>query len=371
MVGSIAERAIARGELSVFSLRAPKPNHTMKLFELREIGNDENFNPSNLCNDVPFTQASFYGDWQKSLGRTVRRFLVYSNKEIVAYFQLIKYPLLFGKSYFYIPYGPVIKDFLEDFFANLKQELKRISKTENIVFVRLDFTPPVPSDTLSKFFTKAPFYTYHSAYFQPRVEWFLDLEKTENELLMAMHKKTRYSIRLAERKEIIAEIVTDNFEKYFEIFYELMEGTAKRNGFSLHPKDYYKNIFQTLSKIENAYLSVAKYKDKILCVYLVVIYGGVANYLYGGSSAEERNRMPTYLAHWKAIVHAKQLHCNSYNFGGIEEESHLLNKGMITLTSYKKKFGGQEVTHADFFDVVINPFWYHLYNFRKRLKKIV
>jgi hypothetical protein len=92
----------------------------MKQLELREIGDDENFDPSNLCDNVPFTQASFYGDWQKSLGRTVKRFLVYSDKKIVAYFQLIEYPLLLGKSYFYIPYGPVIKDFSEDFFANLK-----------------------------------------------------------------------------------------------------------------------------------------------------------------------------------------------------------------------------------------------------------
>src|SRR3990167_3154477 len=174
----------------------------MKQFELREIGDDENFNPSNLCDDVPFTQASFYGDWQKSLGRPVKRFLVYSDKEVVAYFLLIKYPLLFGKSYFYIPYGPVTKDFSEDFFANLKQELKRIAKAENSVFVRLDFTPLATSETLSKFFTKAPLYTYHSAYFQPRTEWFLSLEKSENEILVAMHEKTGYSIRLAERKEI-------------------------------------------------------------------------------------------------------------------------------------------------------------------------
>lgn len=114
----------------------------MKQFEFREIGDDENFDPNNLCDDVPFTQASFYGDWQKRLGRTVKRFLVFSDKEVVAYFQLIKYPLLLGKSYFYIPYGPVIKDFSEDFFANFKQELKLIAKNENAVFVRLDFTPP-------------------------------------------------------------------------------------------------------------------------------------------------------------------------------------------------------------------------------------
>lgn len=346
------------------------PPKTMKKFELRELGNAENFDPSNLCEGVPFTQASFYGDWQKSLGRTVKRFLVYSDKEIVAYFQLIKYPLLLGKSYFYIPYGPVLKDFSEDFFASLKQELKRISKSENAVFVRLDFTPQVSSNTLSKFFIKAPFYTYHSAYFQPRVEWFLGLEKSENELLIAMHEKTRYSIRLAERKGITVEIITGDFEKYFEIFYELMAETAKRNGFSLHQKNYYENIFQSLSKI-NSFLSIARCGQKVLAIDLIIIFGGIANYVFGGSSDKERNRMPTYLAHWKAITYAKQHNCDYYNFGGVEEESNLLNKGMLTLTAYKKKFGGQEITHSDFFDVVINPFWYHLYNFRKRVKKII
>ncbi|MDO8505964.1 MAG: peptidoglycan bridge formation glycyltransferase FemA/FemB family protein [bacterium] len=341
----------------------------MTNFELREMRGEEHFDPNTLCDNAPFTQASFYGNWQKNLGRTVKRFLVYSDKKIVAYFQLIKYPLLFGKSYCYIPYGPVTKDFSEDFFVNLKQELKQIAKGENSVFVRLDFTPLALSGTLSKFFSKAPLYTYHSAYFQPRAEWFLELKKSENELLLAMHEKTRYSIRLAERKEITTEIVTENFEKYVEIFYELMRETAKRNGFSLHQKEYYESIFQNLSKIENSYLSVAKYKEKILCIYLVVMYGKVANYLYGGSSTEERNRMPTYLTHWKAICYAKELNCDYYNFGGIEEENNLLNKGMISLTAFKKKFGGKEIIHSDFFDVVVNPFWYHLYNFRKYLKK--
>lgn len=343
-------------------------NKAVQNFKIREIGNNENFDPSNLCDNVPFTQASFYGDWQKNLGRLVKRFLVYSDKEIIAYFQLVKYPLLFGRSYFYIPYGPVIKVFSEDFFAYLKKELELIAKKEGCFSVRLDFTPLFPNDTLFKFFIKAPLYTYHSAYFQPRVEWFLGLEKSENDLLIAMHEKTRYSIRLAERKGITAEIITEDFEEYFEIFYKLMMETAKRNGFSLHPKNYYQNIFQNLPP--NSYLSIAKYKEKVLCVYLVVIYGKVANYIYGGSSAEERNRMPTYLTHWKAIVHAKRIHCAYYNFGGVEEQNNLLNKGMITLTLYKRKFGGKEIVHSDFFDVVASPFWYWLYNFRKRIKKI-
>lgn len=340
----------------------------IKPFELQEVGDDENFNPSNLCENVSFTQASFYGDWQKNLGRTVRKFLVYSDKKIIAYFQLIKYPLLLGKSYFYIPYGPIIKDSSEDFFVYLKQELKRVAETENIVFVRLDFTPPISNKILSKFFTKTPFYTYHSAYFQPRAEWFLGLKKSENELLMEMHEKTRYSIRLAERKEITAEIITGDFEKYFGIFYELMAGTAKRNGFSLHQKIYYENIFQNLPKI-NSYLSITRYGQKILAIDLIIVFGKTANYVFGGSSNEERNRMPTYLAQWKAICYAKQLNCTYYNFGGVATENKTY-KGWDGLTVFKKKFGGTEMAHSDFFDIVINPFWYQLYNFRKYIKKI-
>ena len=341
----------------------------MKNFEIREIGNDENFDPNILCENVPFTQASFYGDWQKNSDRAVKKFLISSNKEIIAYFLMIKYPLLLGKSYFYIPYGPVTKDFSSDFFAYIKQELKRIAKTENAVFVRVDFTPLISNNILSKFFTKAPFYTYHSAYFQPRTEWFLSLEKPENDIFIEMHKNTRYSIRQADKKEISAEIITKDFERYFEVFYELMRGTAERNGFSLHKKDYYKNIFQNLSKI-NSYLSIAKYGEKVLAIDMIIVFGKTANYVFSGSSNEERNRMPAYSALWKAICHAKQLNCDYFNFGGIATENNIY-KGWNGLTSFKKRFGGKEIIHSDFFDVVVNPFLYYSYNLRKLMKKII
>jgi len=340
----------------------------MKKFEIREIEKDEIFDPNNICGGVPFTQASFYGDWQENLSRVVKRFIILSNNHIIAYFQLIKYPLLLGKSYLYIPYGPVTKNTSDYFLAHLKLELKRIAKAENAVFVRLDFTPFVSNSILQKFFTKAPFYTYHSAYFQPRVEWFLSLEKSDDNLLAAMHTKTRYSIRLAERKGITAEIIKGDFEKYFENFYELMLETAKRNGFSIHQKNYYESIFQNLDKT-NAYLSIAKYGQKILSIKLVIVFGKIANYVFGGSSNEERNRMPTYLAQWQAICYAKKLNCDFYNFGGINNENKVYNS-WNGLTIFKKKFGGKEVLHSDFFDVVINPLWYQLYNFRKLIKKI-
>lgn len=342
----------------------------MTTFEFREIKNGEYFDSSSLCDGVSFTQADFYGDWQKKVGFETKKFLALNGQEIVAYFQITSYPLLGDKRYLYIPYGPVTKEFSKDFLNALKKELTRLAKTENAVFVRLDFTPTAPNEILSEFFAKAPLYTYRSARFQPRAEWFLGLKKTEEELLKAMHEKTRYSIRLAERKGVVAEIITGEFEQHFETFYELISATAKRNKFGVHQKNYYANIFRDLSKIKNSYLSVASYNQKILAIDVIIVCGKIANYVFGGSSDEKRNLMPTYLAQWKAICRAKQLNCAAYNFGGVSPGNATSKewKGWDGLTIFKKKFGGYEVKHSDFFDVVIKPFWYHLYKLIKYIR---
>lgn len=340
----------------------------MKQFSLRELSINESFDLQRLCDSAPFTQASFYGDWQKNLGKRVRKFLISGDDTVVAYFQTITCPLALGRNYLYTPYGPVITDTSHAFFTYLKEELERIGKQERAVFIRLDFTPPVQNGILSQFFTPAARATYHGAYFQPRTEWFLDVDKSEDDLLSAMHEKTRYAIRLAERKGIATEVVAEHFEDYFDVFYSLMAQTAKRNSFTLHTKKYYRHIFH--SPPLHSYLSVARFDKKILVIDFIVIFSGVAHYVFGASSDEEKNRMPTYAAQWKAIRHAKRQDCAVYNFGGITT-NRMPTRGWDGLTRFKKNFGGKEVIHSDFFDVIINPFWYQLYTLRKIIKALL
>lgn len=338
----------------------------MKSFTVKEIS-DTTLNEfdESLPNNTPFTQASFYGAWQTSLGRLVKRFLVYEDNEIVASYQIVRYPLWLNYGYFYLPYGPIIKENSDDLLNFIKKHLKLLARENKAVFVRLDFTPTLNS----KLFTPAPKYTYHSAYFQPRYDWVLDLTPTPDKLLENMDKDTRYSIRLAERKEIAIEIITENFADYFDRFYELMSETAQRNDFSLHSGEYYKNIFANLSQIKNSFLSIAKYQEKILAINVIIVFKGVANYVYAASSSEERNRAPAYLAQWQGILRAKQLGCHSYNFGGISgsDDKH---DGWEGLTFFKKNFGGREIKHSNFSDIVVNQFWYRLYCLRKLFQKI-
>jgi len=360
-------------------------------FTIRELNEEDFFDPLLLSPSAPFTQSDEYRKWQKGLEREVKRFLIEQGGLVLGFFQTIKFELPFGKSYIYSPYGPILKintldsNGRNELLSYLKKYLLELYRHSNVVFVRLDFTLTSENKNISsgdadyfhhsqKYFKRAPKSTYLGAYFQPRQEWFLDITPPEGNLLKAAHEKTRYLIGLAGRKGIETEIVESNFKNYFEQFYSLLSGTAERNGFSLHPKTYYEHIFGCIEKNPinpdfrfQAYLSIAKYDGEILVMNLIVRYGNVAHFIFGGSSDAHRNLSPSHLAQWAAIVHAKKIGAKSYNFGGISADDGT-HKSWDGLSSFKKKFGGHAVSHEHTYDLVIKRFWYTLYVFRKVLK---
>jgi lipid II:glycine glycyltransferase (peptidoglycan interpeptide bridge formation enzyme) len=178
-----------------------------------------------------------------------------------------------------------------------------------------------------------------------------------------MHPKNRYNIRLAENKGVVIEIIENNFEKYFEDFYNLMERTAKRNNFKLHPKVYYKNIFENCEENKNAFLILAKHGDKILAISLILLFGETAYFVFGGSSDEYKNLMAPHLSHWQGIIEAKNRGYKFYNFGAVSSGSSY--KEFEGISIFKKRFGGQPLEYSDSYDLILKPIWYRLYNLRK------
>jgi peptidoglycan pentaglycine glycine transferase (the first glycine) len=318
--------------------------------------------------DTPFTQGDIYSRWQSN--RITRRFVIKEGGEIVAYFQAIKFPLVKNKSYYYIPYGPVAKTFTLELLKFIKESLGLLID-ETVVYIRLDFNPRISDEENLKFlsenFHKVPARLSHGSYFQPRQEWFLNIEKTPVELLAEMHQKTRYHVRLAERKGVTTKIISAGFGAYYADFYRLMKVTAERGKFALHPEEYYKNIFESLEKNYDgkSFLSIAYLGEEMLAIDLVIVFGNVANYVFGGSSSEHRNLVPTYLAQWAAIIQAKTLGCREYNFGAVSVGK---TSDWSGITDYKVKFGGHLVEHSDYYDLIKKPFWYFVYSARKLLK---
>jgi lipid II:glycine glycyltransferase (peptidoglycan interpeptide bridge formation enzyme) len=273
-----------------------------------------------------------------------------------------------GKYIWYAPYGPVViktQKGLSDFFGEICQ---KVLEEKGGVFLRIDATPFDKANSFFPLGFLVPNPKLKSmSPIQPRLEWTLDVEKDSKELLAKMHEKTRYSIRLAEKKGVEVIVEDKDFIKYFEIFYSLMTSTAKRNKFSLHAKNYYESVFEYLSKNGGGYLVLTKHENDFLASHFVGVFAGTAYYLFGGTSDEKKNLCGPYLAHWAGILRAKREGLKFYNFGGVEEAK---EKGgsWQGITTFKKKFGGETIRHAELLDMVKSKFWYKAIAFAKRFR---
>lgn len=168
----------------------------------------------------------------------------------------------------------------------------------------------------------------------------VDLEADENEILNRMKPKTRYNIRLAYRKRV--HIKTTGLSD-LNIWYQLYTETALRNGLYVNDLYYFKSAL-TVKMEDNMNavdirLLIAYVDEEPLAAMFLVISNERATYLYGASSSEKRNFMPTYALQWEAIKQAKAMGCREYDMFGIAPNSNPAHP-MYGLYKFKQGFGG-------------------------------
>jgi len=351
-----------------------------------------------------FLQAWEWGEFNRVLGRKVWRIgivdndLLNKNKpentkyqipntkyDLLAVALIIKYDLPFGQSYLYCPRGPIIsqkfiKSKVVDF---LFSEIKKIAKEEKAMFLKVD--PPVfpllkGARGIFKTFKKS------SSEIQPKNTLILDLTKSEEELLKEMKPKTRYNIRLAERKGV--KIINTKYQipntKYFSNFWELVEETSKRDKFASHNKDYYWKMLESCCGRERKFsfpltakLYLAEYKNTTIAANVVLSFGDFCVYLHGASSNEHRNVMAPYLLQWRQLLDAKKTGCKAYDFWGIEESQKSVKSKVCKvksdwsgITRFKKGFGGEERNYIGAYDLVFNWKKYYLYKLFRKIRSL-
>lgn len=202
---------------------------------------------------------------------------------------------------------------------------------------------------------------------QPRYNLIMDITRSEEDLLRQMKSKTRYNIRLAQKKKV--EIIVSKEQKYIDRFYAMVDRTAERKNVAFHEKEHYEKIVAYLPK-DNVDLYVAKYNDRIIAANLMVFYGGVATYLHGATSDEHRDVMAPFLLQWRAMCDAKNRGCEWYDLGGVFP--HVQDVGKRGITRFKKGFAPQEVCveSQGSFDIILSPMRYFGYRLTQRVRGI-
>lgn len=159
-------------------------------------------------------------------------------------------------------------------------------------------------------------------------------DKNKEDLLAAFHSKTRYNLRLSERKGVTVKLCG---KEMLGDFSRIMLETGNRDGFITRPQIYFETMMDVLG--ENCRLYMAFLEDKPIAGTLAIRYGNKVWYLYGASSNEHRNVMPNYLLQWRMIEWAVESGCEIYDFRGVSGDISP-NNPLYGLYNFKKGFGG-------------------------------
>lgn len=304
-------------------------------------------------------QSWEWGEFREKAGNKVARLGIFDGKRLIGAIQVI---------FSLIPYtnfkiGALIR--CSKPTKKMLDALKDLAKKENAIFIKLEPNIVINEkggkysiNTKEKYelikFLKNNGCVQGKTLFTPTSFW-INLTKTEDELLKKFHPKTRYNIRLAQKYGV--EITEDNSDNAFEKYIELTRETVKRQGFYAHSEKYHRLMWEHLHKIPIsksrtpiARLLTARYKNEIVTTWIVFVWHNFLYYPYGASSDKYKNVMANNLMMWEAIKYGKRLKLKTFDLWGREE-----GKGF---TRFKEGYNPQVVEFLGSWDLTLPPFYW-------------
>jgi len=254
-------------------------------------------------------------------------------------------PLAYG----YIPRGPVLSADDPDLLRALFREIDRVCRRRRAISVVLEPERPLPLQAAG-----GPVLLPGPPHVQPERTVRVRLLADEP-LLMQMHQKTRYNIRLANRRGVT--VAVESPDVAFADFFALMEETSLRNEYPIHAAEYYRDAIETF-RGDGAMMLARVEGGDAAAALIVVGFGEEAVYLYGASSTQYRSHGPGFALQFEAMRWARDHGCSQYDLWGIpatDPESTRAEAGDRLATTrgddwrglyeFKVRFGGEIVSY--------------------------
>lgn len=341
------------------------------LADQERIGAQKELNES-VCqaNFADLHQSLAWAKFQKNAGIRGEFWIIVVREEeggeIVAGSVVFAVRLRGGRSWLYSPRGPVGDFCDQEVWKEMEVAMAKLAVEEKAIFWRiepaiiLDKTENVRQQWLARGWKNA------HAHYQPESSLCLDLTQSEQWLLSQMKPKGRYNIKLAEKKEVTVRKA--GIERLPE-FYQLIEATTVRDGFSGHKINYYQTMLETLGD-DCAQLWLAEYENQVIAGMIVTFYGKQATYYFGASANQFRNLMAPYLLQWEVIRAAKEKGMEVYDFLGIAPLGSGEKHPWAGVSDFKLKFGGSRLDYWQGLEKIYSPGWLTVMRLAKLVLKL-
>jgi lipid II:glycine glycyltransferase (peptidoglycan interpeptide bridge formation enzyme) len=262
----------------------------------------------------------------------------------------------------YLPKGP-------DINLKLIKDLTEIGKKENCIFIQIE--PNIKSKKIKNYNFKNLKPSAHPLF--TKYNFILDITKSEEELLKNMHPKTRYNIKIAQKKGV--KIFEDNSQKAFNEYLRLTDETTKRQKFYAHDKKYHQLMWETLKYSKDktkdeltAHLFKAEYKGETLVTWIIFVLGDSLYYPYGASSKKYKEAMASNLMMWEVIKFGKRLGLKKFDMWGALGENPDPNDPWYGFHKFKKGYGPTLVEYIGSYDLIIKKNLYYIYKVLNKIR---
>jgi lipid II:glycine glycyltransferase (peptidoglycan interpeptide bridge formation enzyme) len=309
-------------------------------------------------------QSWEWGKFREKTGAVARRLGKYVNGKLVQGMQATFHTLpATNLSVGYIPKGSALdKEWLRAWVEAGRQERAVFIKFEpNVIKTDAGREGENLTESAGLNFRTArkPLFTKYN--------FLVDISLPEEELLARMKAKTRYNIRLAQRKGVVVRERSD--EEAFRIYLDLYFETTKRQGFFGHDPVYHRNLWETLRPKGMAHLLIASRSGEPLAAWMLFRFKKTLYYPYGGSSPRHREVMASNLICWEAIKLGKRLGCEVFDlWGAARVPDPKPDDPYYGFHRFKAGYGGQLVEYVGSYDLVLRPFHYEVGHLLDKLR---
>lgn len=314
--------------------------------------------------------GDFLHDWAWAAvaeldGQPQRRFILTEDGELAAIVVAQVRRLAGGRSFWYVPHGPVLdygSEVAGRLVAGTLDGLREAGRQARAIAVKIE--PRIEAGAaelaaLSGHRLRRTHGTLQVA--QTRI---VELPADDEGLLAGFDKDTRYSVRRAEREGVTVRVVGDAQDlRAIDALHQLIETTQQRAGFPMPPLKRYRTAWSALAAAGRAHILEAMADDQLLASGMLVIEGDRSFYLFSGSRREaagEPKRFASYALQWAMMRLARDSGVRYHDLWGIAPRDAAADHPWHGVGLFKKGFGGREVQWAGSWDLVIDPTLYRL-----------
>jgi lipid II:glycine glycyltransferase (peptidoglycan interpeptide bridge formation enzyme) len=300
-------------------------------------------------------QSYEWGEFKTCFGWRPVRVALEEEGKLIAGISILKRNIpLIKHSLYYAPRGPIADLADSELMHKLLEAVEKEADHDRAVTLKID--PEIPEEEIRTTANlKTLGFEKAAKQVQPRATFILDLDRDLDVILKSFEEKTRYNIRLAEKKGVT--IAEDPSETGIRAFCGLYHETAKRDNFLVHPDAYYQKLREIMFPAGLGTNFIAYYEGKPIAAVIILAFGRKIWYMYGASASEYRNVMPNHLLHWAVIQWAKDKGFKEYDLWGIPAKPHE-HHPLFGVYRFKKGFNGRLVKYIGAYDFPYSPLLY-------------